>query len=162
MKQYQPEHRHQFKILKCVKDAVNCFKSIKVIRTLASLTLWIPGCYIWKWTDCLSVNLLCLCFHSFYCCLSSFLPFRCSVHGTDVCPGCWMKTSTSSPSLNSLVMCMLLQLTSPPSSSFIFLFSAVIYSQPIGHSYPVSMFWSILDFIFKRDTAAFLLLLTGF
>lgn len=75
MKQYQPKHRHQFKILKCVKDAVNCFKSIKVIRTLASLTLWIPGCYIWKWTDCLSVNLLCLCFHSFYCCLSSFLPF---------------------------------------------------------------------------------------
>lgn len=54
----------------------------------------------------------------FHCCLSSFLPSRCSVHGADVCPGCWMKTSTSSPSLNSLVMCMLLQLTS---SLFVFL-----------------------------------------
>lgn len=59
-------------------------------------------------------NLQCL-FSStftFYCCLSSFLPSCCSVVAADVCPGCWMKTSTSSPSLSSLVMCMLLQLTS--------------------------------------------------
>lgn len=48
----------------------------------------------------------------FYRCLSSLLPSCCSVVWADVCPGCWMKTSTSSPSLSSLVMCMLLQLTS--------------------------------------------------
>lgn len=57
--------------------------------------------------------------------LSLFFPAlsRCSVHGADACPGCWMKTSTSSPSLNSLVMCMLLQLTSSLFVIPLFLFS---------------------------------------
>lgn len=97
-------------------------------RTLrASLSLWnrlkiafgTPSKHLILLIICLGLllraNLLCLCFHPplpFYHFLSSLLPSRCSVVWADVCPGCWMKTSTSSPSLNSLVMCMLLQLTS--------------------------------------------------
>lgn len=129
---------------------INCFKYVK----LASLILWIPGCCAWKSRPWLSVNLLCLCFHPFYGCLSSFLPSRCSVHGADVCPGCWMKTSTSSPSLNSLVMCMLLQLTSSPLRLPLFLFSPLSFI-PNHQVFDIVPFpccqvlRSILDFIFK-------------
>lgn len=68
-------------------------------------------------------NLQCLCFHSsspFYHFLSFLLPSCCSVVWADICPGCWMKTSTSNPSLSSLVMCMLLQLTSSSYCLFCF------------------------------------------
>lgn len=63
----------------------------------------------------------------------SLLPSRCSVAGAGVCPGCWTKTSTSSPSLNSLVMCMLLQLTSSLFILLLFSFSPSSSSPIIRH-----------------------------
>lgn len=80
---------------------------------LSDVIFWTPFNVLSLWLYGLAYK--CVVFPSsspFYHCLSSLLPSCCSVVWADVCPGCWMKTSSSSPSLSSLVMCMLLQLTS--------------------------------------------------
>lgn len=106
---------HHRRVIKDVGGLDPIAERVKPTDTLMSESWRHPEPLMICRSSLLRGNLRCLSFASsspFYRCLSSLLPSCCSVVWADVCPGCWMKTSTSSPSLSSLVMCMLLQLTS--------------------------------------------------
>lgn len=116
-----------------------------VVPVKPDVTLGSPSTNLSLWTNdsacyCLLTYYI-LVFPSsspFYRCLSSLLPSRCSVVWADVCPGCWTRTSTSSPSLNSLVMCMLLQLTSSL-SIFLWFLHRHNSQHPPTHTFSISL-----------------------